>query len=387
MFNSDDIMNVGSKNSLYVLLMLSGAYLNAEVSLGDSGALALGLDTKVESTSNATLSSAETSDTIFSALPSVKFRSDAGAVSIDAFVGVELLRYDRLDNNDSENFKSGVTVVFPDEMAGENYSLVLNAGFNQNTSATSALQQVTETEDLSLSALGTYYISEYVSLRSGVTYLNSESKTAGFADLETYEVPFAVYYKYDETLNLGLGYRYRNTEVSEVTPAANSDDHAVFFAIEDLLSPLVQYEINVGYQYREFDSQSNFDDEGAAFAQAMLTWFIADRSRLLASIGNDYGTSAANQSSETFFTELTLQHEYDERLSAAIGMRYEEVDYEQAVGSRSDDELAFYVSGDYQLVEDRWLLRGRLSYADHSSDAVTAQYDVIHASIACILVF
>ena len=93
-------MNLRSINSIYLSMMLSSAYLSAEISLGDSGALALGLDTRIEATTNATLSNAETSDTIFTALPNLKYRSDAGAASIDAYAGIELLRYNRLDSND-----------------------------------------------------------------------------------------------------------------------------------------------------------------------------------------------------------------------------------------------------------------------------------------------
>jgi hypothetical protein len=370
-----------------MLLMLSGAGLNAEMSLGDACALAFGLDTEVESTTNATLSSEETSDTIFSTLPHVMFRSDAGAASIDAFVGVEILRYHRLSHNDSENFKSGVTISFPDEMAGENYSLLLNGGYNQNTSASSALQDVIKTDDLTLSADGRYFVSEYVSLRSGVSYVGSDSKTTGFASVDTVEVPIEVFYQYDETLNIGLGYRYRNTDVSDVKPAASSDDNAVFLAIEDLLSPLIQYEINIGYQHRSFENQSDFDDEGAAFAQARLTWFITDRSSLLGAVGNDYGTSAANQSSETFFYEFALEHQFDERLAASTGVRYEEVQYEQVVGNRTDKEWAFFAMGQYEVIEDRWFLRSRLSYADHTSNDDAAKYDAFDATFSCVLVF
>ena len=147
--------------------------------------------------------------------------------------------------------------------------------------------------------MGSYFVSEYVSLRGGVDYLDSESQTESFADTTTITLPVALYYKYDETLNFGAGYRYRNSDVDKVTPQADADDHAVYIGVEDLISPLVQYALELGYQYRDFNDEDNFDSGGSAYAQGLLTWFVTDMSNIVVNISNDFGTTAANQSSET----------------------------------------------------------------------------------------
>ncbi|MFT6235974.1 MAG: hypothetical protein ACJAU9_001057, partial [Lentimonas sp.] len=126
--------------------------VSAEIGLGDSGALAFGLDLSARYTSNTFLNSVEEEDVIYTTLPTVNFRSDEGAMSIDAFAGVALIRYSDAGRFDSENFKSGFVALLPDENRGENYSLRFQGGFNQATAARAAALDVVETETFDLSA-------------------------------------------------------------------------------------------------------------------------------------------------------------------------------------------------------------------------------------------
>jgi hypothetical protein len=207
----------------------------AEYQIGDVGAVAFGLDASVLATDNVTMDSSEDSDNILSVLPTVNFKSDAGAASIEAYVGVEMISYDDLSENDSDDFKSNLKVTFPDELNGENYSLVFEGGYNEFTSAQSSQGgqgRVVSTEDLDLNLNGRYYITEDITLRAAAEYLDTESNTTGFADVETLTIPVAVFYDIDEALSVGLGYRNRSSEVGNQVASAKADstDHA--FSLE-----------------------------------------------------------------------------------------------------------------------------------------------------------
>ena len=364
----------------------------AEYQIGDVGAVAFGLDASVLATDNVTMDSSEDSDNILSVLPTVNFKSDAGAASIEAYVGVEMISYDDLSENDSDDFKSNLKVTFPDELNGENYSLVFEGGYNEFTSAQSSQGgqgRVVSTEDLDLNLNGRYYITEDITLRAAAEYLDTESNTTGFADVETLTVPVAVYYDIDEALSVGLGYRNRSSEVGNQVASAKADstDHAFFVGVENQVSEIWGYELEIGFQQRDFDNNATFSDEDGLFASLLVNWQISEMTEIAAELSNEYGTTLANQSSEIARAALQLNHTFDERISASLGMSYDETDYIQAVGSREDETFASFLTVDYKLLDGQWTLRGSVSYDDNSSDAASANYDALRGGISSIFVF
>lgn len=361
--------------------------VSAEIKVGDSGALAFGLNLSSVYTSNAFLNSSEEDDLIFTALPTVNYRSDEGAISMDAFVGLAVVRYDDFGIYDSENLKSGFTAVLPDEKSGENYTLIMKGGYNETTVARADVLEVIETDTIELSANGTYYMSEYVSVRSGVFYEDRDANTGGFVDVETVRIPFSVYYDYDKALSVGLGYYYRDSDISGRVNPADSQDHVFFVGVEDLISPLVQYKFQGGLQFRDFDDDVNFDDDDGLFTQLILNWKLTDITNVEAEVENDFSTSAANQSSDTFLTSVTLNHQLDARIFSAIGAKYEENSYEQIGGDRSDDERAVFLNMTYKIDQDNFVVRGGVAYTNHSSNLSTANYDAVVVSLQCSLLY
>jgi hypothetical protein len=168
------------------------------------------------------MDSSADSDTITSLLPTLNYKSDAGAMSIEAFVGQEIITYSDLSENDSEDFKSNIKLSFPDELAGENFSLVLEGGVNEFTRAVTSQAgqgRVVSTEATDLSLDARYYIDEYTTLRVGATQREQESQTAGYFDVETLTIPVAVYFDLDDSISIGVGYRQRMSEVDSLVAA------------------------------------------------------------------------------------------------------------------------------------------------------------------------
>ena len=66
---------------------------------------------------------------------------------------------------------------------------------------------------------------------------------------------------------------------------------------------------------------------------------------------------------------------------------YKETDYEQVVGSRADEEWSAFLSANYKVLDDNFIIGGKLAYTDNSSDSVSADYDVLEATLSCSVLF
>jgi len=379
------------KHLILAAIFSNSSLSYAEYQISDSSALAFGLETSIVSSDNVTRDSSEDSDTITSILPTLRFINDAGAASIEASLGQELIYYKDLNENDSEDFKSNVKITFPDELDGENFSLVLEGGYNEFTTAQSSQNgagRVVSTEDVNLNFNGRYYITEDITLRAAVEHLNKESQTTGFADLETLTLPVAIYYDLDDALSAGIGYRNRSSKVgSQVTSAKlDSDDQAVFLGLENQVSEIWSYELEIGHQERDFAVDSVSDQDGT-FASLLVNWQISDMTEMVGELSNEFGTTMANQSTDTARTALQLNHIFDERLSLSLGLSFEEIEYTQVNGLRDDERLSSFLNVDYNLLDGIWKLRGSISYDENESDVASANYDAFSGGLSSIFIF
>lgn len=371
-------------------VLLHGLVTSADAAwrLGDYGGVTLGLDADAVWSSNVLLNREEADDFILSATPKLLYRTDEGYGSIDAFIGMRATRYLDLDQYDSDDFKSGIVVKYPDEMRGENFSLRLDAGYNERTAADSAVQDIRETRDFTTNISASYYVSQYAQLRSGFSYSNSISETDAYDDIETTTIPLALYYDVDEALSIGAGYRYRATDTSgDSTIDADSEDHAFYCGVEDLLSPLLQYELKAGVQMRDFTDNDVLDDETGVYLQLRLEWFVLERTRLIGLAGNEFGTNALNESLETFYSAVDVEHDLDERVGLSAGIRYETVQYDEIGSDRTDDAWSTSCSARYALIPDRLTFHGGVRYVNNSSDQSYAEYELIEASLSCAYIF
>tara|TARA_B100000886_G_C20400868_1_gene482519 strand:+ start:286 stop:1434 length:1149 start_codon:yes stop_codon:yes gene_type:complete len=377
---------------IILLFLVGGTSLShAEFRVGDSGAVTIGFEASVISTDNVNSDSTEDSDVITSVLPTLQYKSDAGATSIEAYVGLEFITYNDLSENDSEDFKSNLKITFPDELDGENFSLVIEGGYNELTSARSnqgGQGGVVSTEEVDISLNTSYYITEDITLRAAVEHLDKESLTTGFADLTTMTVPVAFYYDIDESLSTGIGYRNRRSKVgNQVTSAkADSDDEAFFVGIENQVSDIWGYELEVGIQERDFDVDDISDEDGL-FASFLVNWQVSDMTEVVGELSNEFGTTLANQSAEIASAGLQLNHTFDERLSASLGLTYVEIEYTQASGARDDDRLSSFLTVDYKLIDGQWTLRGSVGHDDNDSSVAPANYQALRVGLSSIYVF
>ena len=370
-----------------VFFSSGGALQASELALGNYGAVAVDVKSSLTHSSNVFRNSDEEDDIIFQLLPRLRYRFDQGAVRVEAHAGVNVIRFDDFDDNDAEDIKSHIAIDFPygDYDEKKRYDVRLEAGYNERTSPNDSVQTITQTEEVDFSALGRYYVSERTFLRSGVKFLDKQSQTKGFDDVQRIEVPVEFYYDYSEDLSYGIGYRYTETDVSsdKTEPEADSTDHAVYLAVVGQVASAMTAEIRLGGQERQFDD-SAYDDETQFFMESLLSWVASDLTTVELSIGNEFGTTIDNESKETLFVLLGVEHQFTEKVSGSTRLGYEDVEYSN---DRDDEQWSFEIGSVYTLIEDQLELEGAVRYADRDSTRDSSNYDVLSAKISISYLF
>ncbi|MDB2506944.1 outer membrane beta-barrel protein, partial [Opitutales bacterium] len=159
-----------------------------------------------------------------------------------------------------------------------------------------------------------------------------------------------------------------------------------FVGVENQVSEIWGYELEIGFQQRDFDENAISDQDGV-FASILANWQISEMTELVGQLSNEFGTTLANQSSEIASAGVQLNHTFDERISASLGLSYEEIEYTQGNGSREDERVSSFLTVDYKLLDGQWTLRGSVSYDDNDSDAASANYDALRGGLSSIFVF
>jgi hypothetical protein len=367
------------KSTLTVCLAFLAATVPAfsEISLGNKGALALGVDADLEYDSNISANANEDGDTIGTMMPKVLYRYDEGIVLVDAFAGVEFREYNKESQFDSENFKSRIRLRYPEENDFEGLSWVFSGGFNESTTADDDLQAIVERERITGELTLRYDLADRYYLRGGLDYFDEETITSGFSDIESISLPVDFFYRYSETLAYGFGVEFSDVSVdSAVSPTPDSEDVAVYGAVEGRPLELVETELRLGWQQRDFDAGA-FKDADTFFMEALLRWLRDERTTVEMSAGSGFRNTARNQSIEEQFVKLSGEHRFDDKLKALVFATVSTVDFESLNGVevRSDDRWAVGLDTTYELIEDQLGLEFALRYSDQSSDVAAADFE------------
>ncbi len=383
-----------TKCKLAVLLIFSVSLntIYAEVKIGKFGAIALGLDASLYNTNNITMDASPREDFVTSILPTINFRNSGGSLSIEAFFGQEVISYSKNSNYDSEDFKSKWSLKYPENSSGEIVSLLLEGGVNQYNlpiSSISGVGNMVSTQETDLAFGGEYYMNQRITFLGSVSYLDFDSNTLTYSDLNSLTVPLSVNYDYDESISVGLGFRHRSTRMGGqiVSAKAESDDQAFYCIFENNRSAVWDYKLEAGIQRRDFKEDEIFTDINGLFASATTTWQATERSRFKGELSNEFGTTLANQSTEVSKLSLKWDHIISEHLQIFSGIGYEEISYDQTLGTREDERTTSILGLEYTMLGGNWILRGSIEHTENKSSLTRANYDATYSSIRSIIVF
>lgn len=355
-----------------------------EIQLDSYGALALGVDSEIKYDSNIQLNNSENSDFIGTVLPKVLYRKNEGTLSIDAFVGLELKKYYDESRYDSENFKSGITLFYPNEEGYDNFELEFTGGYNETTEAASDLQAIISRDSTDFDLKGTFYFIDRYYIKTGAEYHKSNVSTAGFNDTDSFVIPIEIFYEYNDSLDLGFGYEYSETDVSGGVPSTGSSDQFVYLAGKGQLLPSVEGTLRVGLQMRDYDSDL-LDDTNVFYLEVMLTWDWRSTTEISLKTGNELYTTVANDSIEHRYISVEVREKFDDKISAYVEAGYREHNFD--ISTRKDEQVFGALGVDYSLIEDRLSLKGRTSYLTQNSNFANAEYDQTVVSLGLSFIY
>jgi hypothetical protein len=108
--------------------------------------------------------------------------------------------------------------------------------------------------------------------------------------------------------------------------------------------------------------------------ESSLSWVASDLTTVDFSIGNGFDTTIDDISTETFFAELGLRHQFSEKIRASAGLGYEDVKYSDG---RDDEQFSVEIGCAYTLIEDQLEIEGGFRYADRDSNQDDSTYEVV----------
>jgi hypothetical protein len=337
------------------------------------GALTAGLTVSAAHDTNIFGNNTERPDGFLTITPDLQFTRNAGAISLFAAGGVDLIRFsDHPDQNSEDPFAS---LKFNYDGADKG-SAQAGVSYRRRSQINDAVLTRTESDDYLADATVNYYCSEKFGVRPRADLNFSRSRTDGFNDIDRLSAGVGFLYRYSPKLTLVSGYDFRTTETRDRfagTDEPDSSDHRFSLGVEGDLAPKLAGSASLGAIYRDFD---HGDSSWMPYAGIDLTWAVLEKTSVVLTVSSDFDTTASAQSSKSLRTALGVRQALSVRLSLFGLIGYEHLKYSSSglIGGRTDKVIPLTLALDYAVNKYRSLGAG-VSWRHNSSDLVIADYD------------
>lgn len=182
---------------------------------------------------------------------------------------------------------------------------------------------------------------------------------AGYRDHEFVSVPVDLYYRYSPKLDLSVGYRWRDTNV---TGGFGSKDHFFNVGARGEVLPKVTGTVRVGAQRRSPDFGASSTTMGL---ETDLTWSPSPKTAVNLSLDRDFATSGAGGSTRSMRSGLSVNHQFSSFVGGYAFLNLTNTDY---AGGRSDDT---YTGGFSMTYAPTNFLRLSAGYAYQENESNT----------------
>lgn len=333
----------------------------ALVSIGDYAEIFFNGSASVRYNDNLFLNeSNERSDTIFILSPGVELNVGQRAnANLNIYYREDFYLYDknsRLDTN--------TTNVFLESFWNQSrLDLRFDASYEELIQTTpdivrlnSNINDLVEREQTRANLRGEYEISELTSASAGIGYSKLDFKSPGFSDREIITIPLNAYYSVTPLVDLSIGYRFRDADVSDQTAytfngtpipsRSRSDyqDHYFNIGARGELAPKLMGEARAGYQYRDIKDGGSKDT--LSFS-ADVSHFTTANTTLLVGLFRDFDISVEGESTTRTGGNLGVRHTFSHLISGSAGAHYYERSYN---GGRKDKTIDVHVGATYSPI-------------------------------------
>lgn len=199
---------------------------------------------------------------------------------------------------------------------------------------------------------------------------NSNYNAKGFTDRESWSLPLDFAYEIAPKLKSKGGYRYRSDSQKS---AADSTDHFLNLGATGEFTPKLSGSLVVGYVTRTIKrfGAVKGSTESTVGLNSNFSFSYSEKTKLRASIGNDYRSGATGETQKVFSLSGGGSTSLSNALSADAGLNYSKNDY--VTSGRSDDLWALNTGLSYTY--NKYVkLNGSYSYQNNASSVKTNNF-------------
>jgi len=343
------------------------------------GRLDVTLKAKGEHNSNVFANANEIHDLLFTFTPSVEFSQATGLTNIDLRAGVDIIRFDSLGEQDTEDFFVGGSISYPNRPQGIRTQFHADAGWMEITSADEALGERIESNRWHIETGVRSDYSDRLAIRGAFHYSERDYDLhRRFSHEDTLRLSADSVWIYSEKLETFLGYQYReaNTEGTAGREPINARDHRVTIGAEGELQPKVTGGVSAGFQARRFRSSDRPSTTRPYFG-AHVEWVPTEMSTLILDAEQDFSNTPDDRSINTSTVALTLRQTIGDRMWIDPTVSYQRARYplsptSTATDPRRDNRTGFSIGLNAEFAHD---ITGRIGYSYLDSDSNRAFFD------------
>ncbi len=311
------------------------------LAIGDNAELFVTATTGVRYEDNTLLTENNTvDDVVLQFVPGIELIFGKNSLYSGSFVAQESITH-YLDNDSIDsNLES---FFFKSDYAFSRLSMSLDASYKmleQNSRDVTNAATLTRRDTYDVSFNGEYGLTEKIKFGSGVSYSNTNYKTAGFNDSKSYTVPVNLYYAITPKVDLSIGVRHHET-IIESAPDFKDDYYNIGARGE--FTPKLSGHFSVGFTDRQPEAGKSSSLIGMDFD---LSYAFSPKTNFTFNASNDFSASSVGGTSQEVLsftfggtTQITSQ------LSTSASVTFQQADY--TPGGRSDDFIVFNISASY----------------------------------------
>lgn len=347
------------------------------LAIGDNAELFLTARTEARYEDNLTLSdSNEESDEVFEFVPGAEIAFGKNSLTKGSLVAYE--RFTAYSSNPELN-DSLANILFKSNYDGAKLKLGTNASFRESSQNSRDARGATlvRRNYTNAGVNGEYALSEKSKFALGASYSDTDYKSAGFSDQDSYAIPANYFFAISPKIDLSAGLTYRETDVA----GAGADSEDIYYNVgaRGQFTSKLSGSFSVGLNTREYD---NGDDESGLGLKAGLAYDFSPKTTFTVDLSRDFETGADANGIENSSVTLGARTSLTAALSANVSLSYQQYDYLNI--SRSDDYVVGSIGFAYTYSQNLSFDAG-YTFNDNESDVAAANFTANVFSIGASL--
>jgi hypothetical protein len=302
------------------------------------------------------------------------YQRRAGAIGLDAAIGLEAGHFNEYDTEDYLNPRA--SVEFTKSSGRTTGSWASSATRKSQGDVAASLRAESWDYDTTLNLR--YPVIERYSITGSVGYARTDYLNSPILiDLNTTQASSDLLYAINSQRDLIAGYRYR---VSDSAADTVSRDNAFIVGLSGKILPKVSGTVRAGYQSRQTKGLGLVERNDGLTAATSATWNINGRSSLTAQVTHDFATTSTDVSTDSSAYTLDYKAAFNPRWSATAGAGLGFLEFLGQRGAGRSDTYATASLGVTWKRSDR--LAVSLSYAHLSNWSTLALADYARHTVS-----